>query len=84
MQFDSTVVNLDASADETAFRQELFSHSFSANESAQHLVKVTAVFSGDGVQGKWLDVDYITFTSGTYVLPSLSISRELLLSTSLP
>ena len=68
MQFDSTVVTLDASADETAFRQELFSHVFSSDgTSSVHLVRMTAVLSGDGVQGKWLDVDYISFTSGRCV-----------------
>ncbi len=68
MQFDSTVATLDAYADETAFRQELFSHVFSPNgTSAVHLVKVTALLSGDGIKGKWLDVDYITFTSGPCV-----------------
>ncbi|KAI1787741.1 hypothetical protein LXA43DRAFT_1064157 [Ganoderma leucocontextum] len=63
LQFDGTIVNLDASAQTTAFRQELFTHSFSPNgTAAQHLVKVTAVLEG---KNKWLDLDYITFTSGS-------------------
>ncbi|KAI8974147.1 hypothetical protein BD414DRAFT_510025 [Trametes punicea] len=49
VQFDNTVVQVDASAPQTAFRQELFAHAFgSAEESAQHLVKLTAVLSGTG------------------------------------
>lgn len=65
VQFDSTVVNLDASAATYQFQQELFAHTFTpVNGSASHLVKLTAVLSGDGLQGKWLDVDYITFASG--------------------
>ncbi|RPD71377.1 hypothetical protein L226DRAFT_208400 [Lentinus tigrinus ALCF2SS1-7] len=77
LQFDSTVVTLDASADETAFRQELFSHAFSSNgSSAVHLVKMTAILSGDGVKGKWLDVDYITFTSGSGAASSIGTATS--------
>ena len=47
VQFDGTAVTLDASAETTAFRQVLFTHSFSDNgTAAQHLVKVTAVLEG--------------------------------------
>ncbi|KAI9069936.1 hypothetical protein FKP32DRAFT_1690981 [Trametes sanguinea] len=63
VQYDSTVVNnIDTSAAQTAFGQVLFAHSF-GSAPAQHSVKLTAVLSGDGLQGKWLDVDYITFTT---------------------
>lgn len=83
MQFDNVVTTLDAAADETAFRQELFAHTFSTNETAQHLVKVTAVLSGSGVVGTWFDLDYITFTSSKYVsrFPSIIvIPREKMLT----
>ncbi|KAH9923781.1 uncharacterized protein BXZ73DRAFT_91435 [Epithele typhae] len=63
VQFDETVVNLDASADETVFREELFAHTFSTTSAATHLVKITAIISGDNSQGKWFDLDYITFSS---------------------
>ncbi|RDX41154.1 hypothetical protein OH76DRAFT_1365049 [Lentinus brumalis] len=77
VQFDSTVATLDAYADETAFRQELFSHVFSPNgTSAVHLVKVTALLSGDGIKGKWLDVDYITFTSGPGTTSSIGTATS--------
>ncbi|KAI0761526.1 hypothetical protein BD413DRAFT_617049 [Trametes elegans] len=63
--FDGTAVVLDASAPQSLFRQELFQHAFGpANETGQHQVKLLAVLSGDGLKGKWLDVDYITFTAG--------------------
>ncbi|KAI0628928.1 hypothetical protein C8Q77DRAFT_1067482 [Trametes polyzona] len=80
VQFDSTVVTLDASAPETAFRQELFAHTFTpANASATHFVNLTAVLSGDGVQGRWLDVDYITFASSpaSDAAPSVSTITSL-------
>ncbi|KAH9857401.1 hypothetical protein C2E23DRAFT_927322 [Lenzites betulinus] len=79
VQFDSTVVNLDASASQTAFRQQLFAHTFSPPAST-HLVKVTAVLSGDGLQGRWMDVDYITFSSA----PSNATSTDIGTITSSP
>ncbi|KAI0365159.1 hypothetical protein BV20DRAFT_982764 [Pilatotrama ljubarskyi] len=64
VQFDSTVLTLDAAQPQTAFHQQLFAHAFgNGSESATHLVKLTAVLSGDGIQGRWLDIDYITFAS---------------------
>lgn len=73
VQFDNTVINLDASADTTAFRQELFAHTFSA--SGVHTVKLIAVLAGDGIKGRWLDVDYITFSAGKCVCPCFRFAR---------
>ena len=76
-QFDGTAVTVDASAQTTAFRQPLFSHVFSDNGTvAQHLVKVTASLGGG--KNTWLDLDYITFTSGRCV-SSLPSSRACIL-----
>ncbi|CDO68093.1 hypothetical protein BN946_scf185044.g1 [Trametes cinnabarina] len=73
VQFDTTVVNnIDTFASQTAFGQVLFAHSF-GSASAQHSVKLTAVLSGDGLQGKWLDVDYITFTTAFNASSTASI-----------
>ncbi|OSC96830.1 hypothetical protein PYCCODRAFT_1472280 [Trametes coccinea BRFM310] len=79
VQYDTIVVNnIDTSAAQTAFGQVLFAHSF-GSAPAQHSVKLTAVLSGDGLQGKWLDVDYITFTtaynaSSTSAIPIVTSS----------
>ena len=76
MQYDNVVVNnLAASASQTRFRQKLFGHSFGSDTGSQsHTVKLTAVLSGEGLAGEWLDLDYITFTSSSnarFVLPTL-------------
>ncbi|KAH9885079.1 hypothetical protein C8Q73DRAFT_660246 [Cubamyces lactineus] len=63
VQYDNVVANnLDASASQTRFRQQLFAHTF-GSESQPHTVKLTAVLTGVGLAGEWLDVDYITLTS---------------------
>ncbi|KAI0355272.1 hypothetical protein OH77DRAFT_1437169 [Trametes cingulata] len=97
VQFDDTVVTLDAFAPTTAFHQELFAHAFgnasasspsSSNSSdggsgsgmGTHLVKVTAVLSGDGVRGRWFDLDYVTFASAPESASTSSIGTV----TSLP
>ncbi|KAI0669340.1 hypothetical protein C8Q78DRAFT_1095822 [Trametes maxima] len=61
VQADNVVVNLDASAPQTEFQQELVTHTF--DQSGVHTVILTALLSGVGLKGKWLDVDYITFTT---------------------
>ncbi|KAI0648575.1 hypothetical protein C8Q79DRAFT_581764 [Trametes meyenii] len=61
VQADNVVVNLDASAPQTEFQQELVTHTF--DQSGVHTVTLTALLSGVGLKGKWLDVDYITFTT---------------------
>ncbi|KAJ8454453.1 hypothetical protein ONZ51_g13013 [Trametes cubensis] len=74
VQYDNVVVNnLAASASQTRFRQKLFGHSF-GSDTGSHTVKLTAVLSGEGLAGEWLDLDYITFTSSSnarFVLPAL-------------
>ncbi|KAI0657057.1 hypothetical protein C8Q70DRAFT_1046347 [Cubamyces menziesii] len=65
VQYDNVVVNnLAASASQTRFRQKLFGHSF-GSDAGSHTVKLTAVLSGEGLAGEWLDLDYITFTSSS-------------------
>lgn len=70
VQFDDTVLpNQSAWAASTQFQQLLFQRSFSSSNVATiHFVSLQVVFTD---RGRWLDVDFLTFTDGKCAPPPL-------------
>jgi len=84
LQFDGNVITKSASSPQTQFQQLLYHYAFPPGSPSPHFVSLTARLSGDGVQGGWLDFDYITISQNASDPNPSSTSAVVQLPTLLP
>ncbi|OCH84155.1 hypothetical protein OBBRIDRAFT_432113 [Obba rivulosa] len=68
VQADNDVFFLSAAAPSQQFQQILFEHTFAPpSQPGSHSITLSAILDGSDVEGRWLDLDYVSFTDGRCV-----------------
>ncbi|EMD34234.1 hypothetical protein CERSUDRAFT_97493 [Gelatoporia subvermispora B] len=79
VQFDSSIINLSAYTPQQQYQQVLFQRTFGpSSQTSQHFIQLTAVLDGQGVLGRWLDLDYVLFTDGSAAPPARTFLQRAL------